>query len=166
MVLFSKDELDDLREKVKDVKFGMFTTADASRSMSSRPLTNQQLDDEGNMWFFISGEQAFTRELVDNPSVNITFTDVDDHLYVSVSGRAEMLRDRQKAQELWNPMVKAWFPDGVDDPHLALLKVHVQSAEYWDTGNSKMVTLFAMAKAAITGQPPKHVGEHHKMGIQ
>jgi general stress protein 26 len=148
------------------VKFGMFTNADASRTLSSRPLTRQQLDDEGNLWFFISDEQQFTRELVDNPSANITFTDVDDHLYVSVSGRAEMLRDRQKAQELWNPMVKAWFPEGVDDPHLALLKVHVQSAEYWDTGNSKMVTLFAMAKAAITGHPPKHIGEHHKMGIQ
>jgi general stress protein 26 len=166
MALFSKDELNDLREKVKDVKFGMFTTTDASRTMSSRPLTNQQLDDEGNLWFFVSDEQGFVHELIDNPSVNITFTDVDDHLFVSVSGRAEMLRDRQKAQELWNPMVKAWFPEGVDDPHLALLKVHVQSAEYWDTGNSKMVTLFAMAKAAITGQPPKHVGEHHKMGIQ
>jgi len=165
MTPFTPEELNDLREKIKDVKFGMFTTADDVRSLTSRPLTLQQLDEQGNLWFFVSDEEPFTRELMNNPLVNVSFTDVDDHLYVSVSGYAELLRDRAKAEELWNLMVKAWFPDGVDDPHLALLKVSIDSAEYWDTGNSKMVTLFAMAKAALTGQPPQHVGEHHRIGI-
>jgi general stress protein 26 len=165
MTPFTTEELKDLREKVKDVKFGMFTTADDMRALTSRPMTLQQLDEEGNMWFFVSDEDQFTRELLNNPLVNVSFTNVDDHLYVSVSGHGEMLRDRAKAEELWNVMVKAWFPDGVDDPHLALLKVSIDTAEYWDTGNSKMVTLFAMAKAALTGEPPKHVGEHHRMGL-
>jgi general stress protein 26 len=164
MTIFTTNELDDLRGKIKDVKFGMFTTQDASNMLTSRPLTSQQIDADGNMWFFVSDQEAFTRELLDNPSVNVSFADVDDHLYVSVSGRAELLRDRAKAEELWNPMVKAWFPQGLDDPHLALLRVHIQAAEYWDTANSKMVTLFAMAKAAITGKPPTNVGEHRHLG--
>lgn len=164
MTTFTTEELHDLRDRIKDVKFGMFTTQDASGSLSSRPLTSQQLDDEGSMWFFVSDKEAFTSEILDNPSVNVSFADVDDHLYVSVSGRAELLRDRAKAEELWNPMVKAWFPQGLDDPHLALLRVRIASAEYWDTANSKMVTLFAMAKAAITGKPPTNVGEHRHLG--
>lgn len=162
--MFTTDELDDLRDKIKDVKFGMFTTRDDYGMLTSRPLTSQQLDADANLWFFVSDEEAFTGQLAENPSVNVAFANVDDHLYVSVSGRAELLRDRAKAEELWNPMVKAWFPLGLDDPHLALLKVHVQSAEYWDTANSKMVTLFAMAKAAITGKPPANVGEHRHLG--
>jgi general stress protein 26 len=164
MALFTNDELDDLRGKIKDVKFGMFTAQDAAGMLTSRPLTSQQIDDDGNMWFFVSDQEAFTRELADRPNVNVAFADVDDHLYVSVTGRASLLRDRAKAEELWNPMVKAWFPQGLDDPHLALLRVHIQAAEYWDTANSKMVTLFAMAKAAITGKPPTNVGEHRQLG--
>jgi general stress protein 26 len=164
MATFTTDELKDLRDRIKDVKFGMFTTQDADGMLSSRPLTVQQLDDEGNIWFFVSDQEAFTGEILDAPSVNVSFADVDDHLYVSVSGRAELLRDRAKAEELWNPMVKAWFPQGLDDPHLALLRVGIQAAEYWDTANSKMVTLFAMAKAAITGKPPTNVGEHRHLG--
>ena len=112
----------------------------------------------------MSDREAFTGELLDSPSINVSFADVDDHLYVSISGRADLVRDRAKAEELWSPMVKAWFPQGLDDPHLALLRVHVQAAEYWDTANSKMVTLLAMAKAAITGKPPTDVGEHRDLG--
>ena len=165
MTPFTTEELNDLRDKVKDVKYGMFTTADDMRALTSRPLTLQELDDEGNMWFFVNDEEQFTRELLNNPLVNVSFTDVDDHLYVSVSGYAELLRDRAKAEELWNPMVQAWFSHGVDDPHLALLKFTIDTAEYWDTGSSKMVTLLAMAKAALTGQAPRNIGEHHRMGL-
>ncbi|WUR11909.1 pyridoxamine 5'-phosphate oxidase family protein [[Empedobacter] haloabium] len=164
MTIFTKDELDDLTKRVKDVKFGMFTTSDDENRMTSRPLTLQQIDEAGTMWFFVSDEEEFTTHLVNNPSVNVSFADVDDHLYVSVAGRAALVRDRAKMEQLWKPSVKAWFPEGLDDPHLALLEVQIQSAEYWDTGNSKMVSLFAMAKAALTGKRPTNVGEHKHLG--
>ncbi|TWI62198.1 general stress protein 26 [Pseudoduganella lurida] len=164
MALFTREELADLRDKIKDVKFGMFTVREATGQLTSRPMTSQQLDDEGNLWFFVSDQEAFTHELAREPSVNVSYADVDDHLYVSVAGRAALLRDRAKAEELWKPAVKTWFPQGLDDPHLALLKVSIDGAEYWDTGNSKMVSLFAMAKAAITGKRPEHVGEHKTLG--
>jgi general stress protein 26 len=164
MTSFTKNELDELSKRIKDVKFGMFTTSDNEGRLTSRPLTSQQVDDAGTMWFFVSDQEEFTRHLLSNPSVNVSFADVGDHLYVSVSGRAELTRERTKMEELWKPSVKAWFPQGLDDPHLALLKVSMQSAEYWDTGNSKMVTLFAMAKAAVTGKPPTDIGEHKHLG--
>ncbi|WEF33372.1 pyridoxamine 5'-phosphate oxidase family protein [Pseudoduganella chitinolytica] len=164
MTIFTKDELDDLTKRVKDVKFGMFTTSDDEHRMTSRPLTLQQIDEAGTMWFFVSDEEEFTTHLLNNPSVNVSFADVDDHLYVSIAGRASLVRDRAKMEQLWKPSVKAWFPEGLDDPHLALLEVQIQSAEYWDTGNSKMVSLFGMAKAAITGKRPTNVGEHKHLG--
>ena len=164
MSYFTHDELHDLRGRIKDVKFGMFTVRDTDGSLTSRPLTCQQVDDEGNLWFFVSDTEQFTHDLADNPSVNVAFANVDDHVYVSVSGQAELTRDRAKAEALWNPMVGAWFPQGLDDPHLALLRVAMQGAEYWDTASSKMVTLFAMAKAAITGKPPTNIGEHRTLG--
>jgi len=154
------DALEKIRNMSKDVKFGMFTTVDENERLSSRPLTNQQVDAAGNMWFFISDEATFISAVQQHPEVNVNFSDVDDSLFVSISGRAEVLRDRQKAEELWNAMVKPWFPEGVDAPHLRLLKVQIHTAEYWDSGSGKMMQLFAMAKAAITGEQPKNIGEH------
>lgn len=164
MSRYTKEQLDTIAAKIKDVKFGMFTTVDANRTLSSRPLTQQQVDADGQMWFFTSDESEFTRELLGNPQVNVSFADVGDSLYVSVSGSAVLLKDRAKAEELWNPLVKAWFPKGLDDPHLSLIKVDIQSAEYWDSDASKMRQFFEMAKAAITGEPAKDLGEHVKLG--
>jgi general stress protein 26 len=162
---FNKEQLDTLTAKIKHIDFGMFTTSDAARVLTSRPLTQQQVDAEGQMWFFTSDEAEFVRELPANPQVNVSFSDIGDSLYVSVTGWAEVIRDRKKAEELWNPMVKAWFPGGLDDPHLALIKVNMQSAEYWDSHSSKMTQLFAIAKAAFTGERPKNIGEHTKIDM-
>jgi len=160
MALYNTDQLATIAAKIKHVKFGMFTTLDDHYKLSSRPLTQQQIDDNGQMWFFVSNQAEFTKDLADHPSVNVSFADTGDGLYVSVAGQAELLHDRQRAAELWSPLLKAWFPAGLDDPHLALIKVQIQSAEYWDAGSSKMKQFFEIAKAAITGDAPRDLGEH------
>ncbi|HEV7816414.1 MAG TPA: pyridoxamine 5'-phosphate oxidase family protein [Janthinobacterium sp.] len=162
---YSKGQLDTLAAKIKHIAFGMFTTSDAARVLTSRPLTQQQVDEEGQMWFFTSDEAEFTRHLQEYSQVNIGFSDIGNSVYVSVTGWAELIRDRKKAEELWNPMVKAWLPGGLDDSHLVLIKVKMQSAEYWDTHSSKMTQLFAIAKAAFTGERPTNIGEHAKIDM-
>ena len=114
-------QLEDLKEKIKDVKFGMFTTLDPDGKLSSRPMTSQQLDDGGNLWFFTSDVTDFVRHLSEHPEVNVAFSDPEDSLYVSVAGHAELTRDRAKIDELWSPLVAAWFDGGKDDPHLSLI---------------------------------------------
>lgn len=158
-------QLKDLREKIKDVKFGMFTTLDPDTKLSSRPMTSQQLDEQGNLWFFTSDATDFVRHLSAHPEVNVSFADPDDSLYVSVAGHAELTRDRAKIDELWSPLVAAWFDGGKEDPHLALIKVHIGSAEYWDTHSSKMTQLYALAKSALTGKAPRDIGEHKKINL-
>ncbi len=68
-----------------------------------------------------------------------------------MSGRAEINRDKAKMKELWNPILKAWFPDGLDDPNLCLLKVNAEKAEYWDSSSGKLVQLAGFVKALVTG---------------
>ena len=69
--------------------------------------------------------------------------------FLSVYGKAYISRDQDKINELWHPMIKAWF-DGKDDPDLMLLKVEPQDAYYWDTKNNKLVTLLKIAASALT----------------
>ena len=162
---YSSEQLASIADKIKDVKFGMLTTSDDTRTLTSRPLTLQQVDADGRIWFFVSDEAGYTRDLLNNPEVNVSFVDTGDSLYVSVCGHAELLKDRAKAEELWSPLVQAWFPGGLDDPKLSLIKVTIQSAEYWDSSASKMMQFYEMAKAAITGEPPKDLGEHGRIDL-
>lgn len=162
---YYNNELATLADKIKHIDFAMFTSSNDSRILTSRPLTQQQVDELGNVWFFVSDEEGFTRDLLGNPQVNLSFSDIHDSLYVSIAGRAELLRDHKKAQELWNPLVGAWFKGGLEDPHLALIKVKIQSAEIWDSSSSKMTQFFSVAKAAFTGERPKEAGHHEKLKL-
>jgi general stress protein 26 len=161
MPLYSQEQINTIAAKIKDVRFGMFTTLDDENVLTSRPLTMQQIDNEGNMWFFTSDEAPFTIDLQQHPNVNVSFSDPDHNLYLSVTGRAYLLKDRAKARELWNPLIRSWFPGGLDDPHLALVRVKIESAEYWDASASKMKQLFHFAKAAMTGRATVDIGAHH-----
>ncbi len=158
-------QLKDLKDKIKDVRFGMFTTLDPDGTLSSRPMTSQQLDEDGNLWFFTSDVTDFVRHLEEHPNVNVAFSDPSDSLYVSVAGHAELTRERAKIDELWSPLVGAWFDGGKEDPHLSLIRVHVGSAEYWDTKSSKMTQLYALAKSALGGKAPRDIGEHKKISL-
>ena len=89
----------------------------------------------------------------------------EDDCCVSVSGTAAVMEEAARKEDLWTPMAKAWFPDGPTDPNLALLVIKLQHAEYWDVEESKMVQLFKMAKAAVTGHPPTGLGEHKEVNL-
>ncbi|MFS2004034.1 pyridoxamine 5'-phosphate oxidase family protein [Duganella sp. CT11-25] len=160
MPLYSQEQINTIAAKIKDVRFGMFTTTDDEHILTSRPLTSQQIDTEGNMWFFTSDDAPFTHDLQRHPEVNVSFSNPEHDLYLSVTGRAYLLRDRAKARELWSPLVRAWFPGGLDDPHLAMIRLKIESAEYWDAGASKMKQLFHFAKAAVTGRAQMPMGAH------
>ena len=82
---------------------------------------------------------------------------------MSLSGTAEISHDKKKMEEVWNPFYKAWFPKGLDEPHIALLKVTVDRAEYWDSPNGAIVRVVGLDKALLTGQKADNVGTHEKV---
>jgi general stress protein 26 len=149
----------------KDIKFGMLTTAEADGTLRSRPMATQQSPFDGDRWFFTYGRAPKVQEIEEDHHVNISYADPDDNRYVSVSGTARLVRDRAKMEELWNPIYKAWFPDGLDTPDIALLQVTVTQAEYWDATNNKLVQLAGFVKALATGQRAEG-GENEKLDLE
>ncbi len=153
---------------IKDIKFGMFTSRHGNGHLHSRPMTvqNKELGAEACLWFFMSRNNDAVGDLASNPGVNVSFADPSDDSYVSVTGNASVVDDQRKKDELFSTMAKAWFPGGSTDPDLALVRVDIVHAGYWDVKESKIVQLYEMAKAAVTGQPPTDMGEHGEVKLR
>ena len=157
-----------LWDLIKDIKFAMFTTRHANGHLHSRPMTtqNSKLDEDSNLWFFMSRTGDPVRDLGLDATVNVSYADPGQDAYVSVSGTAAVVDDMATKQRLWSKLAEAWFPGGVDDPDLALVRVQITHANYWDVKESKVVQLFKMAKAAVTGKPPTKLGEHAEIQMR
>ena len=148
----SRDEqIRKVADLIGEVTFAMLTTVEPDGTLRSRPMAVQQSEFDGDLWFFTRDDSAKVEEVRREQRVNVAFAKPSDQTYVSISGRATVVDDRQKAEELWSPAYKAWFPDGLDDPHLTLLKVEVDQAEYWDSPSSVIVYAIGLAKAVLQG---------------
>lgn len=155
-----------LGELIKDIKFAMLTTTDTDGSMHSRPMATQQFSFDGDLWFFTDRTTQKVEEILQDKEVNVSYANPDKDRYVSVSGRAHIVRDRAKIKELWNPIYQAWFPEGVEDPNLVLIRVPVDQAEYWNTPDGKLVQVYGFVKSLIVGKRPVGIGEHEKIAME
>jgi general stress protein 26 len=135
-----------LQELVRHIDIAMVTTVTVEGTLRSRPMVTRKFEEDGTLWFFTSDDSGKAHDLQEEHGVNVSYADPKHNRYVSVSGNANVLHNREKAKQLWAPALKAWFPRGLDDPHLALLCVRIESAEYWDASSSKMVQLPAWGK--------------------
>src|SRR5438067_9380888 len=136
-----------LGEMTKDIQVAMMTTLMPDGTLRSRPMATQKTPFDGELWFFTDADSAKVHEVEGDHHVNLSYADPDNQRYVSVTGRASVVNDREKARAIWNPVNKAWFPNGVDDPALRLLRVKVDQAQYWDAPSGKMTQLIGLAKA-------------------
>ena len=161
----SSHAIEKFQSLVKDIKMAMLTTIAPDGSLRSRPMATLSTEFDGDLWFFTSDDSPKVDEIVDDQHVGLAYASFDKQEYVSVSGTAGIVRDPDRARQLWTPAAKAWFPEGPEDPHLVLLRVRVTSIEYWDAPASKMVVMYGLAKAILTGDRPKNLGEHKKINI-
>lgn len=158
--------LNKLKDKIKDIKVAMLTSADTDGSLHTRPMHTQELKDDGLLWFFTGKNSGKIAEIKADSHVSLGYADPACNTYVAVCGKASLVTDKAKIDELWHDMLKAWFPEGKNDPNIALLKVTPESGEFWDSPSSSMVQLFGMAKAMVTGEPYKPgPGEHGKINM-
>ena len=158
-----KESIEKLKSLLEDIDFCMLTTMDGGQ-LRSRPMSTQEMNANGELWFFTSDETHKVDEIKKDARVNAAYSKPSDNVYVSVSGEASMSKDRAKIEELWNPILKAWFPKGLDDPHLSLLKINVESAEYWDSSSSTLVQVVGFVKALVTGERASG-GENEKINL-
>ncbi|GEO15540.1 hypothetical protein MAE02_32360 [Microvirga aerophila] len=154
-----------LYELIKDVKIAMMTTVDTDGTLHSRPMYSQDTDEHGDLWFFTQIQSPKITEVSRDNEVNLAYADPSSQNYVSVSGKAEIVRDKAKIHEKWSEPLRAWFPNGVDDPQIALIRVHPVKGEYWDSPSSTIVHLYGYVKAAITGEQP-HPGDQAKVDLK
>src|SRR5690625_464296 len=146
----SDDGIRKVAELVKDARIAMFTTTNAQGQLVSRPMGLQEIEFDGDLWFFADQRSDAVEEILAKPGVNVSFS--SGSAWVSVTGEAEVVRDRARNEELWNTFVEAWFPDGPGTPGLVLIKVRADAAQYWDAPGGKAVQLLGMVKATLTGE--------------
>ena len=152
---------------IKDIRFAMLTHRTSSGMLHAHPLTtqNRKVDEKGELYFFIPQSGELYERLLTDGEVNVSYANPEKDSYVSLSGQARFMDDLEMKKELWNVMAKAWFPDGPTDANLALLSVRVRHAEYWDVDEAKITQLFKMAKAVVSGEPPRSLGEHKELAM-
>ena len=159
-------DLEKLRGMIKDIDFCMLTTIDEQGDLRSRPMSsNGDIDANGDIWFFTGLSSHKVDEIERSPKVNVSFADPENQRYVSVTGVAELVRDRKKIDELWRPEFKMWFPKGKDDPEVALLRVSLEKGEFWDSPSSTIGFALSFVSSLVTGKQPEF-GENRKVDLK
>ena len=158
-----KSDIQILQKEIKGIKIAMLTTSDKDGQLKSRPMATQETEFDGTVWFFTRDESPKVNAIENNEQVNLAYADPQGNRYVSIAGAATIVRDRAKIKELWTPAMKAWFPDGEDDPQLALIRVDAEGAQYWDFASKTLVQIAGFVKAVATGQPLNTAENKHKI---
>ncbi len=160
----NQDQAAKLWELIKSTKFAMLTTEDGAH-LRSRPMAASQSSFDGTLWFFTKASSHKVDEVQTDHRVGVSYSDPAAQNYVSMSGRATLVQDKAAIDEHWSELLATWFPNGKDDPDVALLRVDIAQAEYWDAPNSTMVHAYGYVKAKLTGTPPAG-GENEKITVR
>ncbi|MFB9080832.1 pyridoxamine 5'-phosphate oxidase family protein [Flavobacterium procerum] len=144
---FAAAKIKDLAENIKTC---MFCTYREDNRLQSRPMSVQEIDEEGQLWFLSDRNSGQNAEITLNPTVELFFSEPHDK-FLTLHGSASISYDRKTIEKLWNPVVKIWMPGGIDDPNLSVIKVIPEDGYYWNNKNGKMVAIAKMAAAFVTG---------------
>jgi general stress protein 26 len=150
-----------LAKLIRAIRVALLTTVDRNGQLHTRPLETLQVEADDTLWFFIDWSSPKVDELHHDFHLSLGYADVANNIYVAVSGVGSLLRDSNKAKELWKVEQRAYYPKGPEDERLALLRVRIDRAEYW-TAPGRLSYLVAAAKALATGTPAGVIGENLK----
>lgn len=148
----NNDDLDIIRTIISGSRIAVLTTVSDTGALHSRPLGVLEGEFEGSVWFFTSEPSGKTADVAGDPEVNVSYT--DGKSYLSLSGTATVEHNETRIDQLWNPAVEAWFPNGKDDPAVALLRVDASSAQFWAIDKPAIARAFEFAKALVTDSTP------------
>lgn len=141
-----------MKEIADSINICMYCTMEQGSDMASRPMGTSQVDEDGTIWFFSSEEHNVVQESKGGSDVCLNYASPAKNTYMCIMGTSEVVKDKAKMAELWNDMLKTWFPDGLETPGIALLKVSPRSAHYWESDATRLRLLFSYVKAKVTGE--------------
>ena len=139
--------LSDISEAMRDIDFCMLSTRTAAGGIAARPMSNnREVDYAGDSYFFACDDAHSVGEIEADPNVGLTYHGKDGLLgkpgiFISIEGKAELIRDKGAFEEHWTDGLDRWFKDGTDTPGLVLIKVHAGRLHYWDGGEEGDVKL-------------------------
>ncbi len=142
-----EEAIREIGELIKDVPVAMLTTTSARGWLRSRPMIAQRLPFDGTLWFLTSRTAAKASEVRNRHRVNVSYASPERDCYVSIAGIATLVEDRERAAALWHAAYEPWFPVGLSDPDLVLIRVDAEEAEYWDPSARKMVAISELQQA-------------------
>lgn len=149
-------------ELIRNIRIALLTSVDQQGRLHSRPLQTLQVEADGTLWFFTDWNSPKAGELEQDARVSLGYADPGSHRFVVVSGSGRLLRDPAKALQLWSVEQRAYYPEGPQDPRLALLRVTIEQAEYW-IAPGRLSYLAAAARALVTGRPAGVIGENGRV---
>lgn len=150
--LSNQDAVKKMQVLIKAADICHFVTALKQLPLNSRPMSTLTVDDEGSIWFFSDKDSDKNKDILEDEYIQLFYANHSSSEYLSVYGTAMVLKDKAKIKELWTPIAKVWFQEGVDDPNITILKVTPLEAYYWDTKHNKLIALLKMAAAVVTGK--------------
>lgn len=149
--LQNEEALKKFKKLVNDINVCMFITNNQDNN-HTRPMATIEVDDNGTLWFYTDIRSIKVEEVSQKKEVHLVYAHPGQEKYLDVCGQASIITDKQQIKDKWSPIVKAWFPNGVDDPNLALLKVQPTETYYWDAETGKMVAFLKIAASVVTGK--------------
>lgn len=150
--LFSREAIEKIKKICDDTRTTMFCSNLGARPFSSTPMATQKVEEDGTIWFFSGKDSDRNADLKREPEAQLIWSSESNEEYLSLYGRAEVVFDQQKAEEIWSPEVKVWFQEGPTDPNLSLIRFTPQDGYYWDTQHGKVVAFAKMAASYVTGE--------------
>lgn len=162
----SNDEaIKKMKEMAESVGICIYTSINDDKQLNGRPMGTAKIEDDGTFWFFTSDYSGAAHLAASQKDVLLSYSSPAKNTYVTVNGGAELSYDKAKMQELWTPMMKTWFPQGLETPDIALLCVKPTSAHYWDSDISRLSLLYSFVVAQVTGKRPDTAGEYGELDM-
>jgi len=162
--LNNQDAVAKLKELAEKARTCMFTTSISSDTPTTRPMTVQEVDENGTLWFIGSSDTETAKEIGENNRVQLYFMNSGSYEFVYVLGDATLSTDKSLIEKYWTEIANAWF-DGKEDPRVRVISVKPSDSYYWDTKDGKIVSLFKIGVSALTGKKMEDGGVEGTLNI-
>lgn len=156
--------IEKIRELVNHTPICLFTTNLSNTPLSTRPMGTQEVDDNGGLWFLSPRDSDKNLDIEKDSRVQLFYANTGKSEFLSLFGNAYISSEKDKIEELWNPIATAWFDEGKDDPQVTVIKVVPEEAYYWDLKNNKMISMMKIMTAAMAGKT-SHEGIKGKLKV-
>lgn len=155
--------IDKIKNLAEEARTCFFTTNIGLDALSI-PMTLQEVDESGVLWFISSSESEHNKNIMQDRRVQLYFMNSSSYEYVFLNGDAMISKDKALIDKYWSSFANAWF-DGKDDPRVTVIGVKATTGSYYETKDNKVFAMAKMAFAAITGSKNDDGGREGELKV-